>query len=187
MSSTARSTGLYPLFAQVYGKLIGPASEFRFTPGVTPLATFREGFILYFVVIFGGQYLMTNRAPVRLSLVNQIHNFLLTVVSGALLIMIGEQILPKIYRHGLFYGLCDDDAYSQPLELLYYLNYLVKYWEFLDTVFLMLKKKKLGLASCYAELISTRIDVLLLPTNRSRRQNLVEEILDNNADCPIHP
>ncbi|KAG0174712.1 hypothetical protein DFQ30_003182 [Apophysomyces sp. BC1015] len=147
MDPLTSSTGFYPLFAKVYGQLIGPASEFRFIPGVTPLSTFREvviGFLLYFVVIFGGQYLMTNRPPMRLSLLSQAHNLILTLVSGALLILIAEQILPKVYEHGLFYGLCSDDAWTQPLEQLYYLNYLVKYWEFLDTVFLVLKKKKLG-------------------------------------------
>lgn len=55
-----------------------------------------------------------------------------------------EQLFPIVYNHGLLYAVCAKDAWTQPLELLYYLNYLVKYWELFDTVFLVVKKKKLG-------------------------------------------
>jgi hypothetical protein len=55
-----------------------------------------------------------------------------------------ENIFPILYHKGLLHAVCDTDAWTQPLELLYYLNYLVKYWELIDTVFLVLKKKKLG-------------------------------------------
>lgn len=100
--------------------------------------------ITYFIVIFGGRFLMKNVAPFKLQAPFMIHNFLLTVVSGILLALMVEQIFPIFYRQGLLAAICADSTWTQPLELLYYLNYLVKYWELIDTIFLVLKKKNLG-------------------------------------------
>lgn len=100
--------------------------------------------ITYFIVIFGGRYLMTNVPAFKLQIPFMIHNALLTFVSGALLLLMVEQIFPIFYRQGLLASVCAESTWTQPLELLYYLNYLVKYWELIDTVFLVLKKKKLG-------------------------------------------
>lgn len=87
---------------------------------------------------------MTNMQAYRFQYLFQFHNFLLTLASGALLALMVEQLFPIVYNHGLLYAVCAKDAWTQPLELLYYLNYLVKYWELFDTVFLVVKKKKLG-------------------------------------------
>lgn len=100
--------------------------------------------ITYFVVIFGGRYLMTNVPAFKLQVPFMIHNILLTIVSGILLVLMVEQIFPIFYRQGLLAAICAYDTWTQPLELLYYLNYLVKYWELIDTIFLVLKKKNLG-------------------------------------------
>jgi len=60
-----------------------------------------------------------------------------------------DQVLPIIHQHGLWYAMCNEGAYTQRLELLYYINYLFKYYELLDTLFLMLKKKKLEFLHYY--------------------------------------
>lgn len=87
---------------------------------------------------------MKNRPAMKLQTLFQIHNAFLTLVSGILLVLIVEQIFPKWYHHDFLYAICSSRGWTQPLELLYYLNYLIKYWELIDTVFLVLKKKKLG-------------------------------------------
>lgn len=89
---------------------------------------------------------MTNVPAFKLQIPFIIHNVLLTLVSGVLLVLMVEQIFPIIRRDGILAAVCAESSWTQPLELLYYLNYLVKYWELIDTIFLVLKKKKLGKA-----------------------------------------
>ncbi|KAI7899485.1 GNS1/SUR4 family-domain-containing protein [Cokeromyces recurvatus] len=158
---------LFDYFNQFYTKAVGQsAKDFRFVEGVTPLSTLNEviiGCITYFIVIFGGQYLLKNASPVKCKFLFQLHNAFLTVISFVLLVLLVEQLLPKLVKHGLYYTICSEEAYTQELELLYYLNYLVKYYELLDTVFLVIKKKKLEflhyfhhsmtMALCYTQLV----------------------------------
>ncbi|KAG0254669.1 hypothetical protein DFQ27_006719 [Actinomortierella ambigua] len=138
---------LDPYFAQAYEFATGKSVDsFRFTEGVTPLSTHYEvamWTITYFVVIFGGRQIMKNQDAFKLKNLFIIHNFLLTTASAALLALFIENLVPILARHGLFYAICNQSAWTQRLELLYYLNYLVKYWELADTVFLVLKKKPL--------------------------------------------
>jgi fatty acid elongase 2/fatty acid elongase 3 len=103
------------------------------------------GCVTYVIVIFGGRFLMESvYKPLPCKLAFQIHNILLTLVSGVLLALLFEQLFPQLYRHGFYYTICSVDAWTQKHELLYYLNYLVKWWELVDTGFLVIKKKKLG-------------------------------------------
>jgi len=144
---------LYPYFENAYEIVTGhQAKDFEFIGGVTPLSANKEVIlwtVTYIVTIFGGQFIMKNFEPIRLNRLFQIHNLLLTFISLGLLLLFVEQIFPMLYRHGLFYTVCHTDAWTQPLELLYFLNYLVKYHELLDTVFLVLKKKKLDFLHYY--------------------------------------
>lgn len=139
-------------FAQAYELATGnPIDSFVFQEGVTPLSTQAEvamWTITYLIVIFGGRQVMKNQDAFKLKPLFILHNFLLTIASGALLVLFIENLVPILARHGLFYAICNEGAWTQRLELLYYLNYLVKYWELADTVFLVLKKKPLGRSLC---------------------------------------
>ncbi|KAI8065885.1 ELO family [Gongronella butleri] len=147
---------LYPIFEKAYETVMQrPASSFAFTPGVTPLSTVLEvavSCVIYFVAIFGGQVVMKSFSAMNTPVVKaafQVHNVLLTAVSAALLVLLVEQVFPNLYHHGLFYALCEPSAFDQKSELIYYMNYLVKYWELLDTCFLVAKKKKLEFLHYY--------------------------------------
>ncbi|KAK9761849.1 Fatty acyl-CoA elongase/Polyunsaturated fatty acid specific elongation enzyme [Basidiobolus ranarum] len=144
---------LEPLFGKLYTAVTGQShTDFRFVEGVTPLSTKTEVFvtrILYLSIIFGGQYLLKNRKPFKLELLFKIHNIFLTVVSLGLLILVLENIIPIYVEGGLFKAICGEGAWTQRLELLYYLNYLVKYYELIDTFFLVMKKKKLEFLHYY--------------------------------------
>ncbi|KAL6947288.1 Fatty acyl-CoA elongase/Polyunsaturated fatty acid specific elongation enzyme [Hanseniaspora vineae] len=127
-------------------------SEFQFIQGETPLATFSVvagAIVTYYVTIFGGRYVLQNSKPFVLKRVSQIHNLFLTALSGTLLVLFIEQLVPMVYRHGLYYAICDQGAWTQPMVCLYYLNYLTKFVEFTDTVLLVLKHKKLTFLHTY--------------------------------------
>lgn len=54
------------------------------------------------------------------------------------------EIVPILYKNGLFYAICNYQSWTPRLETYYIINYLFKYWELADTVFLVVKKKPLG-------------------------------------------
>ncbi|KAJ2448463.1 Fatty acyl-CoA elongase/Polyunsaturated fatty acid specific elongation enzyme [Coemansia sp. RSA 2336] len=127
-------------------------SQWRWVNGVTPLSTWREvgiGMVFYLGVIFGIQFLMRSRKPFQLTRLAQFHNLALTLISLGLLVLYVEELAPIISEGGLFYAVCSENAWTQRLEVLYYLNYLTKWVEFIDTVFLALKKKPLQFLHVY--------------------------------------
>lgn len=148
---------LWPLFDKFAATVTNDKfipSQFEFTAGKYPLTTLNPVLFtisLYYLVIFGGDYIFKKFKikPFVLNGLFQVHNLLLTTISLSLLILMLEQLIPIIYNHGLFYAICDDGAWTQPLITLYYLNYLTKFCEFFDTLFLVVKQKKLTFLHTY--------------------------------------
>ncbi|KAI9740044.1 MAG: hypothetical protein M1818_004795 [Claussenomyces sp. TS43310] len=145
---------LWPYFSKAFELVAGyPADQFEFVVGKTPLSTLKETSIfvvVYYTIIFGGRELMRTREPLKLKSLFLIHNFYLTAISAILLALYIEELVPTLLRKGVFYAICDPDGGWTPrLVLLYYLTYLTKYLELLDTVFLFLKKKPLTFLHCY--------------------------------------
>ncbi|CCF59057.1 hypothetical protein KAFR_0G00240 [Kazachstania africana CBS 2517] len=143
-------------------------NEFEFVPGKLPLSTLPEvlaAIATYYIVIFGGRAVLSNSEPFKLNGIFQLHNLLLTSGSFILLVLIAEQAIPVIARHGFYYAICDIGAWTPQLVFLYYVNYLFKYYEFVDTLFLVFKHKKLTFLHtyhhgatallCYTQLIGT--------------------------------
>lgn len=116
---------LWPIFDAVFTKVTGAsANDFSFVHGSTPISTMKESFsiiVAYYAIIFGGREIMRNFAPFKLRLLFQIHNLGLTLISGALLALFIEQLLPTVVRNGIFYGICHyDGGWTKPLVVLYY-------------------------------------------------------------------
>lgn len=102
------------------------ADEFKFVPGKTTLSSFSEVTIslaLYLVVIFGGREIMRNRKPLQLNGLFKIHNFFLTALSGTLLALFLEQLLPTLWRDGFYENICGNDGWTPQLVTLYYVSH----------------------------------------------------------------
>lgn len=145
---------LWPLFSKSFEVVIGySADDFRFVQGVTPISTLKEAtaaLVSYYAIILGGRELMRPFGAFTLKPLFILHNLICTVFSGVLLALFIEQLLPTLWNHGVFYAICRiNGGWTQPLITLYYLNYLNKYLEFFDTLFLVLKKKPLTFLHTY--------------------------------------
>jgi fatty acid elongase 3 len=143
---------LWPIFEAVFEPIVGyKPQDFRFVPGETPLSTFKVcavTLLTYYVIIFGGRELMRGREPFKLNFLFKVHNFYLTAISGILLALFAEQLIPTVARKGLFFAICDHKGgWTDKLVILYYLNYLTKFLELIDTCFLFLKKKPLSMST----------------------------------------
>lgn len=118
---------LWPIFDKAFEYVVGyPASEFQFTRGVTPMSTIQETAVMlvaYYVIIFGGREVMKSRPALKLNTLFMIHNLYLTIISGTLLALFIEQLLPTIWRHGIFFAICDyEGGWTQPLIVIYYVS-----------------------------------------------------------------
>ena len=116
---------LWPQFDRLYSRVVGhPANTFVFVPGATPLSTFTATatmLITYYVTVFAGREFMKNRQPFQLNGFFMVHNLALTVISGVLLALFTEQLVPTIARNGVFYAICDHrGGWTAPLVTLYY-------------------------------------------------------------------
>ena len=79
--------------------------------------------ITYYVTVFAGREFMKNREPFRLNGLFMVHNLVLTAISGVLLTLFAEQLVPTVARNGIFYAICDHrGGWTTPLVTLYYVR-----------------------------------------------------------------
>lgn len=118
---------LWPVFSKCYSTLFGYAPEnFRFTPGQTVMSTFPEtaiSLVSYYIIIFGGRELMKNRPAFVLNGPFILHNLYLTIISGGLLALFIEQLVPEVTRNGVFHAICaHEGGWTDKLVILYYVS-----------------------------------------------------------------
>ena len=105
-----------------------PAVDFEFVAGKTPLSTLYEtiGMIaVYLAVIFAGREFMRNRQPYKLNGLFMAHNFVLTIISGSLLVLFAGQLVPTLWRYGIYENICGGSGWTRPLVVLYYVSRLL--------------------------------------------------------------
>ena len=91
-----------------------PSYLVKYVPGRTPLSTPQTVFPAlagYLVIIFGLRHIMKNRQPLKLQSLFQAHNIFLSIGSAILLALMAEQVVPNVWRHGIFYGICNEAMY----------------------------------------------------------------------------
>lgn len=99
-----------------YNPLPRYLSEYH--PGITPLSDTGPviaTLIAYLVTIFSIQWFMRDKAPLKLTFLFQTHNIFLTGISGLLLVLIGEEILPIWWRNGFFGAICHPRSWTEVL------------------------------------------------------------------------
>jgi len=119
----------------------------HYVQGKTPLSTTTSvitALVTYLAIVFGLREVMKSQEALKMRFLFQLHNLLLSVGSGVLLVLMVEEIAPILWKNGLFYTMCNDGAWTPAMEFYYMINYFYKYLELLDTVFLALKKKPLA-------------------------------------------
>lgn len=68
---------------------------------------------------------MRDRPAFKLNFFFKIHNFYLTAISGILLLLFLEQLIPTITRNGVYYAICHyNGGWTQQLVVLYYVSAL---------------------------------------------------------------
>jgi hypothetical protein len=86
---------------------------------------------------------MVGRPPKSLNTLFQAHNNILSAGSLLLLLLMVEEIFPIYWKNGLFYAMCNEKSWTDRMGFYYLINYMFKYIELLDTIFLAFKKKPL--------------------------------------------
>jgi len=139
--------------------------HWRFEVGKTPYTNFEVPLgagVIYLVFIWALHAFMRNRQPVKSSLLTGVmfvHNVLLSIGSGTLLLLIVHQLIKEFQAHGYETLLCDKNHVASYTNgtlvcFFYYLFYLSKIYEFLDTVFLILKKRPIIFLHVYHHFIT---------------------------------
>lgn len=121
---------LWPIFEKAFETVKGyKPQDFTFVAGETPMSTVTATVATlasYYLIIFGGREVMRNREPLKLNGLFKIHNFYLTAISGVLLALFVEQLLPTLVRNGVFHAICDyEGGWTDKLVILYYVRRLV--------------------------------------------------------------
>lgn len=120
---------LWPVFEAIFEPIAGyKTQDFMFIFDYTPLSTIQETITIllcYYTVVFCGPLLMQNRKPLQLRWLFQAYNLLLVGLSGGLMLLFIEQIIPTIAKHGTLYAICEyRGGYTNELVLLYYVGRL---------------------------------------------------------------
>jgi fatty acid elongase 3 len=97
-----------------------PRHLVEYLPGITPLSDTTpvvSTLIGYLITIFSIRWFMQDKAPLKLTPFVRSHNLFLAVISGLLLVLIVEEILPIWWRTGFFDAICHPRSWTEVLYL----------------------------------------------------------------------
>lgn len=140
--------------------LLRKINTFEFVNGKTPLSSFYHvagAVSLYLLTLVVLRRVMATRDPLKLRGLVALHNLTLSTFSLVTLIAVVYHIIPIWVNRGVFSISCDParDIFGRgPVVFWFYLFYLSKIYEFLDTVFQVLRKKQLQFLHVYHHCIT---------------------------------
>eukprot|EP00485_Elphidium_margaritaceum_P010690 CAMPEP_0202686080 /NCGR_PEP_ID=MMETSP1385-20130828/1873_1 /ASSEMBLY_ACC=CAM_ASM_000861 /TAXON_ID=933848 /ORGANISM="Elphidium margaritaceum" /LENGTH=283 /DNA_ID=CAMNT_0049340585 /DNA_START=29 /DNA_END=880 /DNA_ORIENTATION=- len=157
-SAIALRDGIIDLIATTTGVDASTMHEFYFRVDETPLSNIAYPFVsvlLYCLGIPLLAYFMRDRESPPLKYLILFHNLFLCAASAALAFFLMVTLYslhvsdPSQYSPFKIY--CGLSWYDQQgaLTFIFYVNYLLKYYELIDTIFLALKHKPLSFLHCY--------------------------------------
>eukprot|EP00871_Galdieria_phlegrea_P001169 jgi/Galph1/2052/GphlegSOOS_G712.1 len=119
--------------------------NFRFTPGLTPLTSSwipLSTCVLYFCFTRIFKLVVANRKPLHSPILLFLYNILLSIFSLLIFVSMGLIVLEKFKVYTPHEMVCKPSVHQDGrLQFLYWLNYLFKYVELLDTFLLVARKK----------------------------------------------
>lgn len=141
--------------------------EFDWKYGVTPFSNIQLVFsaiAVYLVVVFSLQNWMKDKSAFSMRRATQVHNAILCVWSLAMFVGISYGSYKKAQARGWYTIICDKDFEGTHGTYWYwsYMFYLSKYYELLDTIILVLKKKPLTVLHVWHHSIMVLFTWLLL-------------------------
>eukprot|EP00824_Muranothrix_gubernata_P016537 TRINITY_DN34149_c0_g1_i1.p1 TRINITY_DN34149_c0_g1~~TRINITY_DN34149_c0_g1_i1.p1 ORF type:complete len:259 (+),score=37.37 TRINITY_DN34149_c0_g1_i1:85-777(+) len=106
---------------------------------------------LYLLGLWGLWLWMRNRKPLDVDIWFALHNWVLCALSLVMSLGFAFAFVRMVSLHGLFATYCGtyDDVEDATIVQWAHVFYLSKYWELLDTVFLVLRKKPLTFLHVY--------------------------------------
>lgn len=107
--------------------------------------------VLYLSTLYGIQQYMKTRKAFDLNNLVIVHNGVLSAASGILFYFLVFELGSQMYQRGIFDVFCDSHDLNVPSDLTvyYYINYLFKFVELLDTILLALRKKPMQFLHTY--------------------------------------
>lgn len=130
-------------------------NTFEWVAGVTPLSELSTPIIAvvcYLSGIFGLRQVMKSREPIKCQTLLAAHNLSLSFVSLVMFVAVVWNMLPRLLEYGFTESVCNSQgtlSRQGPLHFWFYIFYLSKIYEFLDTVFIVLRKKSLQFLHVY--------------------------------------
>lgn len=120
----------------------------------------------YLVVVFGLKQWMNNRNPFKLTSIVAAHNFFLSGLSLCILVGLLYDLTSILHQtpHPIRQFFCDDDRKipAGPQVIFFYIFYLSKFYELLDTVIIVLKKRPIIFLHVYHHCITVLLVYVMI-------------------------
>ena len=126
LSPVSFSASPWALFFRIWTATTSyPPTSFDFIPGTTPMSTAKETAIAiscYYLMILIGRKWMQSRPAFELTSQFLLHNFFLSVLSAFLLLLFAEELVPGLWKRGMYYSICGAGGWTERLVTLYYVS-----------------------------------------------------------------